>query len=272
MPGTRRDRRRSNRRRQPEENAPSEIPPIEDPVDDPSVEIPGPAEVPESVMEAMADNISEAPPESVEEEVPEPPGRSRGRRDRSRGRRDRSRQARSRPDVVEVPVEEPEPEEEPEEVPTEDETDVSFFEAVAEEGRTELERGETRPVEDLLQEIDEEREIDEEFEAELDTLVAMNAEAEDQLDNMLNGGETIAAVSPLVEAGKLADYLRQKITDLRAIVAFLEEENANLKAERNTRPEFDEYVLTGDCRIVLDVSDLRILVPKDSTVEFKKEE
>ncbi|KKN51569.1 hypothetical protein LCGC14_0621110 [marine sediment metagenome] len=162
MPSTRRDQRRSRRRQPVEKDVPSELPaappeadpPIEDPVDEASVEIPGPAEVPESVMEAMAGNLSDVAttikdswpadhtPKKVgmlhledaeevlaDEEISEPASRARDRRDRSR-------RARSRPDVVEVPIEEPEPEEEseeePKEVPTEEEiSDVEEIEAEA---------------------------------------------------------------------------------------------------------------------------------------------
>lgn len=256
MPGTRRDRRHSGRRRQPEEDAPSElpvdVPPTSLPEADPPVDsIPEPDP---PIEDPVEDEAPENDPEPVDEDpapeaLVEIPGPVEVPESVMEAIADNISEA------VPESVEEEVPQQEPEDLPTEEISDIEAMADVA-------------PVDP---EYDPDLEaVAEDVNGEAET--EMDAEIGEELDNVLNDGETIAAVSPLVEAGKLADYLRQKITDLRAIVVSLEEENANLTAERNARPEFDEYVLTGDCRIVFDVSDLQILVPKDSTVELKKEE
>lgn len=245
MPSTRRDRRRSGRRRQSvEEDAPSELPvdvppvapseadspadvpqpdpPLEDPpADDPeedptpedSVEIPGPAKVPESVMEAMADNISEAVdlpsttepdefPCPIDHDHPDFPSTGMLRKhliiDHGLSPSDVVEAiAKSRGSSMEIAQEE-----------------MASLEAVAAEGRAELERGETRPLTDLMHEM----------------LPAPDNETSDQIDKMLNGAETIAAA--VAEHG---------IPDVEISPEAMEKLVQSGQAARI--PEFDTYVI-----------------------------
>ena len=193
MPSTRRDQRRSRRRRQPVEDAPSELhevppeaspesespadpipepdPPIEAPVEDEEedpipedpVEIPGPAEVPESVMEAMAGNLSGT---TTKDSWP----------------------ADHTPKKVGMlPLEDAEPVEapEPEEVLTEEEISDVEAEAVAEESLEE----------EVLDDIEARADAAtaEYYSMNAEVATEMDAGIDEDLDKLLNGAEIVVA-------------------------------------------------------------------------------